>query len=334
MKYHMPQKICLYALFVVLLLCAGCAGAKENETLWSRHAFLLDDDLVFIADVPEDWRYSIYPVNDYAYYYDKMNDRPVGRRHVEFVGMGERDGEDNFFSILVSTGSTGLGSPYDGEPSEYVQEPFVFQDGMQGIRKYHVWETHFVYSGYKQIEEAYSEVVYDTEEKYVIRLSMLRKEYNANETEIKRFLESACFRTSDLGESEEDSVYKKDLVTLHLWDEYLCMLLQVPEGSLIKKSYYNNDMGYASCAYTICFDESKSNYIVIRADSGDVFDSCGDTRYYLNVDDFDDIVYELTGFGGGYYFVNQHVQVQVEIDENDTELSEYVKKIVQSIEFE
>ncbi|MDE7210229.1 MAG: hypothetical protein K2O03_02140, partial [Lachnospiraceae bacterium] len=79
------------ALCLLLLLCTGCdkpdsakysinqneinsvlkdagivAREKLEQNVTERHAFIMADGLVFIADVPVDWRYTLSPVYEYT----------------------------------------------------------------------------------------------------------------------------------------------------------------------------------------------------------------------------------------------------------------------------
>lgn len=72
-----------------------------------RHAFLLEDDLVLIADLPVDWRYVVKPVYNYLYcteFRDAVWEDSYYKRGVDFIGVGGEDSEDNFFIISVGKG--------------------------------------------------------------------------------------------------------------------------------------------------------------------------------------------------------------------------------------
>lgn len=321
----MSRKFCrnflLFAAVVGLIFGSGCGGKQPETETW-RHAFLLGDGLVFAADIPKDWRYILYPVDDYGYY-DRNTDHKNEERSIAFVGMGEKDkdGEDNFFTIWVHRGKWEVG--------EYsrVLEPFVFRDDTQGEWGFRILESAPHY-GPGAVVPFYEGEVYDPEKDCGIHLLMLGGEYDANEQIIKNFLGSACFRDDDFGAEGETDVLEQGTVTLHIWNRAMRMSLQVPEGVRVRA--YEGD----HCA--ISLDEEHSFSILPDYD-GDMLERSGDYHYYLNVQDFEETVYEIpTRYNEhNYYFPNQYLFVlNWDKERGGEELQGCLKKIVQSMRFE
>lgn len=348
MKSYIRKIISLCILLLGLSLCAGCSGEKRDEVTWSRHAFLLEDDLIFIADIPEDWRYVLRPVYNYLYYkelviYDgnyhaAWSGSNYAERYVEFLGRtGEYDGLDNFFRIYASRdGFQYIEDQYrydeesalyyyrleSGVTAQAYDESFVFADGTQGEWQYWISDEEETIPYSKGMKNMYRGIVYDTGRNFGVGLWMLQSEYAENEPVIKHFLESGCFRTSDLGISEEPDILKRDLLTLHIWNEYMCMTLSVPEGISIERSG-DNIVLYLDEANTILF------YPDLDAD---MLEPSGDFDYFLSSEDFRETVYEIPY--NGYYFANQYIMMFLHIDEDSEDLQQLAKKIAQSVCFQ
>ncbi|MDE7327565.1 MAG: hypothetical protein K2N63_15035 [Lachnospiraceae bacterium] len=338
------NKLLTYVILAVFSLLGACNMKKDEPAQpvqeAERHAFMLENDFIFIADVPKNWRYILYPVCNYGYYaqYNFENDTNKkyshqGQTYVKFIGLGGKEGgRDNYFAITASSkeNSPGFSIMDDGAASPYV--PFIFRDGIQGQRENKIWEDgdHIKY---------YESSIYDIEEKYCLMLTMLEDEYNANEPSITEFLESTCFRTSDLGISGEEDILKRELLTLHIWSPYVQLSLEVPEGAEMGyKIRPRWEGGGEICLYYIYLDKEKDKYIEIEPDpDGWYVDPTGDFHYFLNQEDFMETVYEIPKnyvTPGGYYFVRKNVALWVNVDQEDTEMREYAKKIVQSVQFE
>lgn len=283
-----------------------------------RHAFLLRDDLVFAVDVPENWRYLLTPVDDYDYYED-TDYHEQHFRYVTFVGVGEKDkdGEDNFFELTVFRGKGGLGG------SDRVCEPFTFRDGTAGQWEYYIRESEPHY-GTGGIVPFYTGCVYGLGGEYHIGLSMLGGEFDTNEKIITDFLASASSRDFDLKSDTGKDILEREFITLHIWNKSIRMSLQVPEGVEIKAE---GD----GCA--IYFD--ADNFFKVYPDNGGgILERTGDHHYYLNVEDFEEMVYEIPSDRGyDYYFPNQYLMI-MNVDRQETKLQECVKRIVQSMRFE
>lgn len=378
MKSYITEKSWLCIILLSMLLCMGCSGQRKDENLWSRHAFMVEDDLIFIADVPEEWRYVLRPVYNYLYYeelveYDGnyhavQSNYDYAERYVEFVSRsGEYDGLDNFFRIYASRdGFKYIENRYSEENGVYHYrleqdviaetdcKTFIFEDGTQGEWKYWITDEEETVPYSKEVKTIYRGIIYDIQQNFGMGLWMLQSEYSQNERTIARFLESVCFRTSDLGISEETNVLKRDLLTLHIWNEYMCMTLSVPEGISIVKDGGN---------IIIYFDEDKENKICFYPDSdADILEPSGDFDYFLNSKDFEETVYEIPGKGTyryvfcenfpqgiylpfpgvfyeqfpclqGYYFANQYIMMFLDIDEKNAGLQQLAKEIAQSVRF-
>ncbi|MDE7210544.1 MAG: hypothetical protein K2O03_03755 [Lachnospiraceae bacterium] len=315
----------LFVAAAVLALKVGC-GSKKQIPETERHAFLLEDNLVFIADIPQDWRYILSPTYDYSYYHDLIENEEERGRGIMFMGIGEKDkdGEDNFFIIRPQKGRGG-GRLYSSQP--IISNPFVFQDNTEGVWEYQVRESEPHY-GTGGVMPFYEGVVYDLEGNYNITLSMLGTEYEANEPVIKNFLQSACFRNADIGICGEDEIWERELLTLHIWNKSMRLSLCVPEGVGIQS-------GNDNC--WICMDAEGKQRIEILVDyGGEMLERSGDYHYYLNVEDFKETVYEIPlGIGGkNYYFPERYVAIRINVDEENEELWNCAKRIVQSVRFE
>ncbi|MDE7327556.1 MAG: hypothetical protein K2N63_14990 [Lachnospiraceae bacterium] len=294
------------------------------------HAFLLEENTVFIADLPVDWRCVMKPVYDFAYcteFLGTAGEDDLIKRCVDFIGIGGEDSEDNFFVLTVGTGERKL-------RNNYVKKsvPFVFQDGTLGEWVDQTWEETL---HYKDITvPQYEGIVQDTEKKYYIHLGMLKEEYDANREIITDFLQSVCFRESDLGVSDEPNVLERELITLHLWNEYLNLSLRVPEGVGLKEKRFYNANDYLAYECKIDLSQDGKEYICIYSDPrGGILERTGDYQYYLNTQDFDGTVYEIPD-RRGFYFPNRHLMIWTNLDDKNDELWEYTKGIVQSIRFE
>ncbi len=314
---------------------------NKTDTV-DRHAFTLGNELIFTADIPKNWRYVFYPVYDYAY----LRNLPESgdnrnRHHIDFIGTGAEDGEDNFFIITVSEGKGAFEGEFSLELTEEeklssaASSPFKFRDGTPGTWKYHVWEGS-LYRGMSDTKAAYYEgIVQPDGEKYNIHLFMLKEEYDVNEAVIMDFLASLCFGESNVGVYDNKGLLERELLTMHIWDEYLNMSLQIPEGAALVKNDYYNDTSNKVRSYKVYLDRDRHTYFeIISNQGGGIMERTGDSRYYLNTKDFKETVYELTGYNGGYYFPNWHLWVKNNISDKNVELLEYVKGIMRSFRFE
>ena len=83
----------------------------------------------------------------------------------------------------------------------------------------------------------------------------------------------------------------------------------------------------------IYFD--ADNFFKVYPDNGGgILERTGDHHYYLNVEDFEEMVYEIPSDRGyDYYFPNQYLMI-MNVDRQETKLQECVKRIVQSMRFE
>ena len=123
-------------------------------------------------------------------------------------------------------------------------------------------------------------------------------------------------------------------MTLHIWDEYLNISLQVPVGITLWKKDDFNDVGYKVRTYRVYLDQGMHTYFEIISDQGGaMIEPTGDVRFYLNTEDFKETVYELDGNARGYYFPQWHFSVCTNVGRVNEELWEYVKKIIQSFQF-
>ncbi len=84
--------------------------------------------------------------------------------------------------------------------------------------------------------DQYEGIVRDSAKRYNIHLRMLKEEYDDNREVITDFLKSIYFRESDLGGgNDKDDIMDRELITLHLWNEYCSLSLRVPEGVTFKE---------------------------------------------------------------------------------------------------
>lgn len=308
-------KLSIFTIMIFFPLGASCGLLNQNPKT-ERHAFLLNNS-VFIADVPTNWRFLLEPVDDYYYYRDLAYCDE--QRSVYFMGVGEKEGEeDNFFSFSVVEGDWNI-DEYD-----YDRIPFTFRDGTLGEWASCIVETEPQHGDWGVLPFYYG-TVYDLGKKYGIGCLMLKEEYDTNEQVIKDFLESTCFRESDLGIDGGEDISEREWLTLHIWNKSIRMSLKVPEGLKIK---VEDDRCY------IYLDEN--NTLGIYPDyEGETLERTGDYYYYLNVEDFEETVYEIPNkySGHNYYFPSQYLMIW-NVDKNDEKLQEYAKKIVQSMRFD
>lgn len=71
-------------------------AGEDQKAKTARHAFIMGDGLVFIADIPDDWRYVFSSI----YEYDLLAKRVENTEkdcQIQFIGYGNGDGTDNFF---------------------------------------------------------------------------------------------------------------------------------------------------------------------------------------------------------------------------------------------
>ncbi len=312
------KRIIFFIIIIGTLFCNGCQS-EEPEVKMERHAFLLEEDLIFIADVPSNWRYIMAPADDY-YYYKEPGLYETENRYIEFIGVGEKDkdGEDNFFRLIARRGKRWFSD------RDRICNSFVFQDGTKGEWEFHIWESKPHY-GTGGTVPFYEGNVYELGEKYSIWLSLLGGEYDTNEQVIKEFLMSSCFRDSDLGISQEQDLLKREFITMHIWNKSVRVSFQVPEGVRVKTE---EDRCY------IYLDENHT-FGIYPDYSGEILERSGDFHYYLNVEDFEETVYEIPSkySGKDYYFPNHHLLIW-NVNKDEVKLQECVKKIVQSMRFE
>ena len=295
-----------------------------------RHAFLLEDDLVLIADLPVNLRYVVKPVYNYLYcteFRDAVWEDSYYKRGVDFIGVGGEDSEDNFFIITVGKGEASF-------QGDYLKKsvPFVFQDGTLGEWVEQIWEERLHYKD--QVVDQYEGIVRDSTKKYNIHLRMLKEEYDDNREVITDFLKSIYFRESDFGGNDKDDIMDRELITLHLWNEYCSLSLRIPEGVTFKEERCYNDDHYPVYSCEIYFSQDRKERIQIYSDqNGGILERSGDFRYYLNTQDFSDTVYEIPN-RRGFYFPNSRLMIQTNFDRENDELWEYIKRIAQSVRFD
>ncbi|MDE7210333.1 MAG: hypothetical protein K2O03_02665 [Lachnospiraceae bacterium] len=310
------------------------SSQSTTEITTGRHAFLLGNDFFFGANIPDDWRYLLTPVYDYMYVGEILQEKTekMDNLAVEFLGTGMEDGENDFFTITVCAGEKDFMEYYSDDFSTLVVKPFVFCDGTQGTWKYRTWEGK---PHHGNIMSTYYEgIVQDIEGKCSIYLIMLKEEFDANVQIITEFLESVCIGKPSIDIDGYKSLSEQEFMTLHIWDEYLNISLQVPVGITLWKKDDFNDVGYKVRTYRVYLDQGMHTYFEIISDQGGaMIEPTGDVRFYLNTEDFKETVYELDGNARGYYFPQWHFSVCTNVGRVNEELWEYVKKIIQSFQF-
>lgn len=284
----------IFAMAEITFLTACNLQKTETNMESERHAFWIENELIFIADVPENWRYILYPKYNHGDYRDEIEGTDCG---VRFVGKGKEDRDDNFFQIFANAARRGTAYEYINPNVDYIRldsNPFTFCDGTAGKWNTEIWEESFFRRG-ERWEIFYRAFICDAERKNYIELNMLKDEYDVNEQDIISFLNSSCFRISDLGISKEENVLKRELLTLHIWNPLMQLSVEVPEGVELGykiRPYW--DRGGDNCLYYIYLDKEKKNYIEIEADpDGWYIEPSGDFHYYLNREDFKETVYEI-----------------------------------------
>lgn len=330
--------ILICAMAEVIFLSACNLQKTETKMESERHAFWIENELIFIADVPENWRYILYPKYNHGDYRDEIEGTDC---EVRFIGEGKEDGNDDFFEIYAHAARKWADYGYIGYSNNFIERDsnsFTFCDGTLGRWDTKIWEGSFFHA-MQGSTMFYDGCIYDMEKNYYLVFSMLKDEYDANEQDIISFLNSSCFRSSDLGISKEENVLKRELLTLHIWNPLMQLSVEVPEGvELGYKTRPHWDRGGDNCLYYIYLDKEKKNYIEIEADpDGWYIEPSGDFHYYLNREDFKETVYEIPRnfvTSGGYYFMKKNIAFWVYLEEDNTEMKEYAKKIVQSVQFE
>lgn len=110
--------------------------------------------------------------------------------------------------------------------------------------------------------------------------------------------------------------------------------VSLPEGGIFEKEKFFNGSRNAAFSYVVYLDEKKENYIRFSSDQGgEIKDRSGDYRYYLNTEDFDNVVYVIPD-KRGYYFPNHNLMIWTRLARSSKELEERIKQIVQSVHFE
>ncbi|MDE7327558.1 MAG: hypothetical protein K2N63_15000 [Lachnospiraceae bacterium] len=309
----------------------GLGKNLPEATPTKCRAFILENGLAFMADMPVDWRYIIWPVYEYEHYrflVDKGSHYVEETGSIEFIGLGEEDGEDNYFTLWAAKGE---GRFYEDAP--VITAPYVFLDGTKGEWSYQVYEDYLKYAMGDKRKNYYEGIVRDKQKDGYIGLSMLEEEYNQNERKIVKFLESACFTKGKLGEKKEENILDRELVDLHIWNRYMKLSLQVPKGSVFTREDFKNEEGYETSSYTIYLDDEEKIGIRIESDQGTVIaEPTGDYMYYLDIKDFEETVYNLRE--NLYYFANYNILVHTWGGKENQELQKYLKGIVQSVKFE
>lgn len=341
----------LYFGLCLLLFCNACGEAKDSslgntenaekpeitgeqslpEAATKCRAFILENGLAFMADVPTDWRYIISPTYEYAHYRSLAAADPSYVEEsgsIEFIGLGEEDGEDNYFVLWAAKGE---GRFYEDAPVD--TKPFVFQDGTKGEWSYQIREDYLKHTMGDIRKNYYKALVRNKEEDCYLGLSMLEDEYGQNEQKIVEFLESVCFTKRKLGEGDKEDILTRALVDLHIWNRYMKLSLQVPKGSSFAKKNFKNEEGYETCSYTIYLDDGKKAGLRIESDQGAVVaEPTGDHKFNLLIEGFEETVWE---FGENYYyFPNYNVMVITWGGQGDEKMQDYLKGIVQSVRFE
>lgn len=64
--------ILICAMAEVIFLSACNLQKTETKMESERHAFWIKNELIFIADVPENWRYILYPKYNHGDYRDEI----------------------------------------------------------------------------------------------------------------------------------------------------------------------------------------------------------------------------------------------------------------------
>lgn len=309
---HYIKKIGILTLLCVLLLCSACTQKRENEqekpekqsledqqntaqdeVTWSKHAFLLEDEDVFFASMPDNWKSVCRQYNGLVSIYFPTE------------GMLSQDQREEFCRLSVVKCQNTLKT----------LEDFTFADGQVGKKN-----GLKVYSA----DGKYGFVVESG------TTNVQRREYMKCSEE---FYESMIFQNAQIGLSQTESLKNRDKVRLHAYLGSLWLDVTVPEGIEFHTSdaygdwlILNLDGGYVRVVYDPDQGETGEDFWEKR---GKVLtdETYGEEAAYA-VYNWNGYVCYLYGF-----IHPESIYAEIEVPEGDEEMLEAALDIVRSIRF-
>lgn len=325
----MVKKISFLVVLCSVLLCCGC-GKKDltqDEVTWSKHAFLLEDEDVFFACVPDD---GAYVLSNYGGGYAVGLEMVTGYFRVKEGANSDYAENYSFFFIDKQSGS------FDGELSierNMKWEDYMFADGQMG--KQAVPDT---YDADESAGDAvfYSEHIVSADEKYkLLPCGMTNPQYAG------KFYESLIFQNGKIGLPQTQDLGKRDKVRFHARLESLLWLdVTVPEGITFHTSNTNGHWLYLE------LDESGANRVGIVYD--EEWTEMSYDFYLLEEKMLTDQTYEETALYGmehriyegrdvnRYLFsfiYHKPIYVEIRVPEDDEQMLKAALDIVRSIKF-
>lgn len=341
----MVKKMGLLSLVMVLFLCSACskddsqnvdmqgsgvvldgsiailekiAEGKEKDIvsewkLWSKHAFLLEDEDVFFVNMPDEWRG--FWVSDPMQVRIYCPDENV-----------LSDGWREFFELSVSKAVS---------VSEQAED-FLFGDGKIG-RKYVIDNDHM--NQYKNLkrEGSHTECILSEDGKYVFCAGGLTNgQYELYLEYSEKFYNDIMFLDGQVGLEQTEDIWLRENVELHTSIPF-CFDAIVPEGIFLKIE----DYGMSGSSLFFYLSEHRDAYIEVYYDRngvrGDIFyEAYGKRVTDLSYKELAEYVVKTTETDKiiQYNFVNKNILAEVHVPEGDEEMLEAALDIVRSIRFQ
>lgn len=250
MTYHSIKKIVICGLLCVFLLCSACAVSEEDkkgdtqeECSWGKHAFLLNDEDIFFASMPDDWR-SFRPNNTY--------------NTLVFIYCPDEEmlsnGWEAYYTLSIKEYTSEIFLPMDH---------FIFADGQTG-EKYVIDDNRKNKLPNWKDQGEHTDGIISADKKYLFSTSTYKTltngQYEKYLKYAEKFYNSMIFQKGQIGLLQED-LTKQDMVRLHIGGR-LCLDVTVPEGMFFEVRG-SDDTDYSLFFY---LDEKKENYIEICND--------------------------------------------------------------------
>lgn len=231
-----------------------------NEDLEKKDAYFLDDNTLFIAKIPSNWYGEIWENNSYfpTLQFTCIDSAPLGVLDTNFFTLQVGKYSDKKYSeefvkaaFRYRDGQEGyrlarsFEDDYDGENAEYYQESLIMPDGRFATELDGVWD------------------VYITTERYA-----------QNKKTIEEFYRSIEYQVGGerIGKAQEEASGKQNKINLHVCNpSYLDMEVEVPEGILYKREFFENDNGNRELRIRFYLDDRKSSYVEIFSDQSGFF---------------------------------------------------------------
>lgn len=285
-----------------------------EEVTWNKHAFLLEGEDIFFADMPEHW--IGFAQNTGAVIFVPTPGRVSSSMRKEY----ER--------LLVYKKNQDLDS----------LEDFVFADGKVGKK----WSVHRY--DQKGLGDGQGNMgmhainIFSADDKYMFRTDwyegLTNLQYEEYQKYSDRFYESMMFQNAQIGLAQAESLKKRDKVRLHAYLKSLCLDITVPEGIEFHISdlygdwlILNLDGGYVRVVY--------------NSPAGEIGEDFWDMdRKMLTDETYEEkAAYAVGNRRGEYvYYIyefihSQDIYAAIEVPEGDEEMLAVALDIVRSIRF-